>query len=40
LGVYLTNTLDDAIKKSETLFEEYIAEESNQAAKIKVEQQI
>ncbi|MDB9539869.1 type ISP restriction/modification enzyme, partial [Anabaenopsis arnoldii] len=40
LGIYLTNTLDDAIKKSETLFEEYIAEESNQAAKIKVEQQI
>ncbi|MGK7954595.1 MAG: type ISP restriction/modification enzyme [Crocosphaera sp.] len=35
LGVYLTNTLDDSIKKSETLLEEYIAEESNQAAEIK-----
>ncbi|TRU33300.1 MAG: DNA methyltransferase [Microcystis aeruginosa Ma_MB_F_20061100_S20] len=35
LGVYLTNTLDDSVKKSETLLEEFIAEESNQAAEIK-----
>ncbi|MFN5980865.1 MAG: N-6 DNA methylase, partial [Pseudanabaena sp.] len=35
LGVYLTNTLDDAAKKSEMLFQEYIAEESNEAAEIK-----
>jgi len=35
LGVYLTNTLDDAAKKSEILFQEYIAEESNEAAGIK-----
>ncbi|WP_448514995.1 N-6 DNA methylase [Parathermosynechococcus lividus] len=35
LGVYLTNTLDEALQKSESLFEEFIAEESNQAAAIK-----
>jgi serine/threonine protein kinase/type I restriction-modification system DNA methylase subunit len=35
LEVYLTNTLDDAVKKSETLFEEFIAEEASQAAEIK-----
>ncbi len=35
LAVYLTNTLDDAAKKSEMLFQEYIAEESNEAAEIK-----
>ena len=35
LEVYLTNTLDDAKQKSETLLEEFIAEESNQAAAIK-----
>lgn len=35
LGVYLTNTLDDSIKKTETLFEEFIAEESDQATEIK-----
>lgn len=35
LGVYLTNTLEDAVSKNETLFEEFIAEEANQAADIK-----
>jgi len=35
LGVYLTNTLDEALQKSESLFEEFIAEESDQAAEIK-----
>lgn len=35
LGVYLTNTLDEALQKSESLFEEFIAEESDQAAAIK-----
>lgn len=35
LGVYLTNTLDEAAYKSESLFEEFIAEESNQASAIK-----
>ena len=35
LGVYLTNTLEDSVKKSETLFEEFIAEEASQATEIK-----
>lgn len=35
LGVFLTNTLDEALQKSESLFEEFIAEESDQAAAIK-----
>lgn len=35
LGVYLTNTLDKALQKSESLLEEFIAEESDQAAEIK-----
>lgn len=35
LGVYLTNTLDDTIKKSEILFEEFVAEEADQALEIK-----
>ncbi|MCL6436846.1 MAG: N-6 DNA methylase [Leptolyngbyaceae cyanobacterium HOT.MB2.61] len=35
LRVYLTNTLDEALQKSESLFEEFIAEESDQAAAIK-----
>jgi predicted helicase len=35
LGVYLTNTLDEAAQKSESLFEEFIAKESDQAAEIK-----
>jgi predicted helicase len=35
LGVYLTNTLEEAALKSESLFEEFIAEESDQAAIIK-----
>jgi predicted helicase len=35
LGVHLTNTLDEALQKSESLFEEFIAEESDQAAEIK-----
>ncbi len=35
LGVYLTNTLDEALQKSESLFEKFIAAESNQAAAIK-----
>lgn len=35
LGVYLTNTLDEPQQKTESLFEEFIAEESDQAAAIK-----
>jgi predicted helicase len=35
LGIYLTNTLEAAALKSEALFEEFIAEEANQATKVK-----
>ncbi|AIE76082.1 type ISP restriction/modification enzyme [Synechocystis sp. PCC 6714] len=35
LGVYLTNSLDDSISKSEFLFDEFIANESSEAAEIK-----
>jgi predicted helicase len=40
LGVYLTNTLDDAVRKSEFLFGEFIAEEADQAAEIKRDKSI
>lgn len=40
LGVYLTNTLEEAALKSESLFEEFIAEESDQASSIKREKPI
>ena len=36
LGIYLTNTLDDAKKRSEILFSEFISEESEQAILIKL----
>ena len=35
LGIYLTNTLEEAIKHSETLFAQWITEEANAAAEIK-----
>ncbi len=35
LGIYLTNTLEEAVRKTESLFEEFVAEESNQASAIK-----
>jgi predicted helicase len=35
LGVYLTNTLDDGMKKSEVLFEEFITQEADRATEIK-----
>jgi predicted helicase len=35
LGIYLTNTLEEAAKKSEHLLAEWIAEEANAAAEIK-----
>jgi len=35
LGVYLTNTLEEAIKKSEVMFAQWIAEEANAANRIK-----
>lgn len=37
LNIFLTNTLDQGIKKSEYLLGEYIAQEGNEAAKIKNE---
>ena len=40
LGVYLTNTLEEAIKRSETLFAQWITEEANAAAEIKKEKPI
>jgi predicted helicase len=40
LGVYLTNTLDEAFKHSETLFAKWISEEANAAAEIKNEKPI
>jgi len=35
LGIYLTNTLEEAAKKSEQLFSSWVADEANAAAKIK-----
>ena len=40
LGIYLTNTLEEAAKKSEQLFAGWITEEANAAAKIKKEDPI
>ncbi len=40
LGIYLTNTLDEAIKHSETLFARWITDEANAAAEIKKEKRI
>jgi len=35
LGIYLTNTLDEAMKKSEILFGQFVAQEANEASEIK-----
>ena len=35
LGIYLTNTLDEALKKSEVLFGQFVAQEANEASVIK-----
>ena len=42
LGIYLTNTLEEAFKKSEKLagFNEYIVEEANAAARVKKDEPI
>jgi predicted helicase len=40
LGIYLTNTLEEAAKKSEQLFAGWIADEANAAAKIKQDEPI
>src|SRR6266852_6184029 len=35
LGIYLTNTLDEALKRSQVLFGGYISDEANEAARVK-----
>jgi hypothetical protein len=40
LGVYLTNTLEEAVKSSEMLMAQYIANEANTAAEIKKDKSI
>jgi hypothetical protein len=40
LGVYLTNTLEEAVQRSEVLFAQFIADEANAAARIKAEEPI
>ncbi len=40
LGIYLTNTLEEAIKHSDTLFARWISEEANAAARVKREEPI
>src|SRR5205085_9259359 len=35
LGIYLTNTLEEAVEKSERVFEKWISDEANEAAAIK-----
>ncbi len=40
LGVYLTNTLDEAAMKTEQLFATWVAEEANAAAEIKRDREI
>jgi len=40
LGIYLTNTLEEATKKSERLFAAWVADEANAAAKIKRDKKI
>jgi len=40
LGIYLTNTLEEAIQKGENLFANWISDEANQAAEIKKDKKI
>lgn len=40
LGIYLTNTLDEAAKKTDTLFAEFVSNEANEAAAIKSDKPI
>ena len=35
LGLYLTNTLEEALKRSQIMFGRYISDEANEAAKVK-----
>ncbi len=40
LGIYMTNTLEEAIRKSELLFGKYISDEANEAVEIKLKKPI
>jgi len=40
LGIYLTNTLEEAVKHSETIFANWITEEANAAARVKKDESI
>ena len=40
LGIYLTNTLEEAIKRADTLFARWITEEANAAARVKKDEPI
>jgi predicted helicase len=40
LGIYLTNTLDEAVKRAESMFAHWITEESNAAADVKKQKPI
>ena len=40
LGIYLTNTLEEAIKRSELMYAQWIADEANAAAEIKKDKPI
>lgn len=40
LGIFLTNTLEEAIKRAETLFARWISEEANAAARVKKDEPI
>jgi len=40
LGIYLTNTLEEAFKHAETFFAQWISEEANAAARVKKEEPI
>lgn len=40
LGIFLTNTLEEAMKRSEVMFGRYISEEANEAAKVKQERPV
>jgi len=40
LGIYLTNTLEEAVKRADTLFAKWISEEANAAARVKKDEPI
>ena len=40
LGIYLTNTLEEAIKRADTLFARWITDEANAAARVKKDEPI